>query len=272
MATGVAGAVAAAFVYQFLTWRGAYIVGGVLGLCLLALRMSVAKSGVYKALTEKQHISRGNFLMLFTNRDRFMRYLNSILVGLPIWYSLGLMVTFSPEIAKALGVVEPVVSVNSVAWFYSGITLGSLANGLLSQVLKSRKLAVGFFLIGTITAQGAIFHGGVSTALSFYTLIFALGFGTAYWAMVVTLAAEQFGTNLRATVATSVPNFVRGATVPMTMLFAYLKPTQGIVNSAEIVGLIAAALALFALGMLRETFGIDLDYVEGEAQAINQKA
>jgi len=210
-------------------------------------------------------------LMLFTSKDRAMRYINSILVGLPIWFSLGLMVTFSPEIAKALGVVEPIVTPTSVFWFYSGITLGSVANGLLSQALKSRKLAVGFFLVGTIVAQGAIFHGGITTSQSFYTLVAVLGFATAYWAMVVTLAAEQFGTNLRATVATSVPNFVRGATVPMTMLFTLFKPTQGIVNSAEIVGLLAAALALFSLGMLRETFGIDLDYVEDDAEAAKQK-
>jgi len=272
VATGVAGAVVAAMVYKYFTWRGAYIAGGLLGLCLLALRMSVAESGVFKALAERHHISRGNFFTLFTSSDRFMRYLNSILIGLPIWYSLGIVVTFSPEIAKALGIVEPIASANSVFWFYCGITAGSIANGLLSQWLRSRKLAVGLFLVGTVVMQGLIFHSGVTSASNFYSLIFGLGFATAYWAMLVTLAAEQFGTNLRATVATSVPNFVRGATVPMVMLSNFLKPSQGIVNSAEIVGLIAAALALFALGMLRETFGINLDYLEGEAETAKQKA
>ncbi len=123
-----------------------------------------------------------------------------------------------------------------------------------------------------MAALALIFHGGITTAQSFYTLIFWLGFGTAYWAMFVTVAAEQFGTNLRATVATSVPNFVRGATVPMVALFNFLKPSQGVVNSAEIVAVIAAVLAFAALSMLRETFDVDLDYVEGDPETAKQKA
>ena len=272
VATGVAGAVVAAMVYKYFDWRSAYIAGGVLGLLLLILRMSVAESGLFKTLAEKAHVSRGNFLMLFNNWERFLRYLNSIMIGLPIWYSLGIVVTFSPEITKAIGLAEPVTGVDSVFWFYCGITIGSVANGLLSQLLRSRKLAIGLFLIGTVATLALVFHSGIKTADQFYTLVFALGFGTAYWAMFVTVAAEQFGTNLRATVATSVPNFVRGATVPMVALFNLLKPSQGVANSAEIVALAAAALAFFALGMLRETFGLDLDFVESDAQTAKQKA
>jgi len=234
--------------------------------------MSVAESGLFRTLSEKAHVTRGNFLMLFTSWDRFVRYLNSILIGLPIWYSLGIIVTFSPEITKALGLIEPVTGVDSVFWFYCGITLGSVVNGLASQFLRSRKLAVGIFLIGTVATLALIFHSGITTAQSFYTLIFWLGFATAYWAMFVTVAAEQFGTNLRATVATSVPNFVRGATVPMVALFNYLKPTQGVAMSAEIVAAGACILAFLALAMLRETFNVDLDYVEGDGEAAKQQA
>src|SRR6185295_14289993 len=260
VATGVAGAVVAALVYELFTWRSAYIVGGVLGLGLLVLRLSVAESGIFKALAEKEHVARGNFFMLFTSWDRFSRYINCILVGVPIWYSLGIVVTFSPELAPALGIQGPVNAGDAVFWFYCGITAGSVANGLVSQALGSRKWAIGLFLIATLAALAVIFHVPLGTVENFYLVIFVLGFGTAYWAMLVTIAAEQFGTNLRATVATSVPNFVRGATVLTVLLFGYLRPQTGIVGAAEVVGILVAAFALYALASLRETFDIDLDY------------
>lgn len=204
--------------------------------------------------------------MLFTSWSRFSRYLNCILVGLPIWYSLGLIVTFSPEIGRTLNLDAPIDAPSAVFWFYCGITLGSVVNGLVSQWLQSRKLAIGIFLVGTLVTLASFYYMPVPSAAYFLGLLFALGFFTAYWAMLVTLSAEQFGTNLRATVATSVPNFVRGAAFLMTTAFAFLKPELGVLNAAEVVGLIAAALALFALAMLKETFHLDLDYVETDAK------
>ena len=270
VATGVAGAIVAGSVYELFSWRWAYIVGGIMGLGLLFLRLSVAESGIFKALADKEHVARGNFFMLFTSWDRFSRYANCILVGLPIWYSLGIVVTFSPELAPALGVTEKVVAGTSVFWFYCGITSGSVANGLVSQWLASRKQAIGIFLFLTLASLAFVFHGPLANAEQFYAVIFVVGFGTAYWAMMVTVAAEQFGTNLRATVATSVPNFVRGATVPAVLLFTYLKPQTGIVGAAEVVGILVAAFALYALFSLRETFDIDLDYVETDAKRSTQ--
>ena len=272
VATGVAGAVAAALVYEYFSWRSAYIVGGVMGLALLFLRLSVAESGIFKSLAQQEHVARGNFLMLFTSWNRFSRYMNCILVGLPIWYSLSVLVTFSPEMATALGVTDKIIAGTSVFWFYCGITGGSVANGLLSQVLKSRKQAIGVFLFALLVAFAVIFHVPILTAGEFYTIVFVIGFCTAYWAMMVTVAAEQFGTNLRATVATSVPNFVRGFTVPITLLFGYLRPDVGIVGAAEIVAIIVSAFALLALYGLRETFSIDLDYLETDKPRAKQKA
>ncbi len=266
VATGVAGAVAAAITYELFSWRWTYIIGGIMGLCLLALRLSVAESGIFRELAAKEDVARGNFLMLFTSWDRFSRYLNCILVGLPIWYSLGLIVTFSPEIGRALNLDAPITAPSAVFWFYCGITIGSVANGLVSQWLESRKMAIGIFLVGTLVTLASFYYLPVPSAAYFLGLLFALGFFTAYWAMLVTLSAEQFGTNLRATVATSVPNFVRGAAFLMTTLFAFLKPDLGVLNAAEVVGIIAALLALFALAMLRETFHRDLDYLETDAK------
>jgi MFS transporter, putative metabolite:H+ symporter len=272
VATGVAGAVVAALVYELFSWRMAYIVGGVMGLCLLALRLSVAESGIFKAVAEKEHIARGNFFMLFTSWDRFSRYINCILVGIPIWYSLGIVVTFSPELAPALGIAGKVVAGTSVFWFYCGITLGSVANGLFSQWLQSRKAAIGVFLAGTLLSLGIIFRVPLGSVDAFYAMVFVVGFFTAYWAMMVTVAAEQFGTNLRATVATSVPNFVRGATVLSVMMFEFLRPSTGVVGAAEIVGLLVAAFALLAFFSLRETFHLDLDYVEADGAPAKQSA
>jgi putative MFS transporter len=273
VATGVAGAVAAALVYEYFTWRGAYIFGGVMGLGLLALRLSVAESGIFKAVAAQEDVARGNFLMLFTSWDRFSRYMNCILVGLPIWYSLAILVTFSPEIAKALGVADPIIAGTSVFWFYCGITIGSVANGLFSQMVGSRKLSIGAFLFDLILALGYFFHAPIVDASAFYTIIFIIGFCTAYWAMMVTVAAEQFGTNLRATVATSVPNFVRGFTVPITMIFALLKDQfgLGIVEAAEIVGIGIAVIAIISLIGLRETFHVDLDYIETDKKPDKEK-
>jgi hypothetical protein len=233
-----------------------------MGLCLLFLRLSVAESGIFKSLEQSNHVPRGNFLMLFSSWNRFSRYINCILVGLPIWFALAIIVTFSPELAPALGITEKVVAGTSVFWFYCGITAGSVVNGLLSQALKSRKLAVGIFLFALFVSFAAVFHAPMSTAGDFYTTVFAVGFCTAYWAMMVTIAAEQFGTNLRATVATSVPNFVRGFTVPITIAFGYMRPDIGIVGAAEVLAVVVSLLALYALFALRETFSIDLDYLE----------
>lgn len=268
VATGVAGAVAAALVHEWFSWRGAYIVGGVMGLGLLALRVSVAESGIFKTVAAQEHIARGNFLMLFTSWDRFSRYMNCILVGLPIWYSLAVLVTFSPEIAKTMGIQDPVVAGDSVFWFYCGITLGSVANGLFSQWVASRKWSIGVFLFGLMAAFAYFFHVPMTQTGEFYTIVFFIGFGTAYWAMMVTVAAEQFGTNLRATVATSVPNFVRGFTVPITIAFVYLQKEMGlgIIEAAELVGIFVVVLAVVSLVGLRETFHVDLDYVETDAK------
>jgi hypothetical protein len=194
------------------------------------------------------------------------------LVGLPIWYSLGIVVTFSPELAPALGIADKVIAGTSVFWFYCGITLGSVANGLFSQWLQSRKAAIGVFLGGTLLSLIAIFRVPLGSAEAFYAMTFVIGFFTAYWAMMVTVAAEQFGTNLRATVATSVPNFVRGATVLSVMLFEFLRPQTGVVGAAEIVALVVSAFAILAFFSLRETFHLDLDYVETDAKPAKQGA
>jgi len=259
---GVSGAILANVVATTFEWRYAFAIGGGLGLLLLITRISVAESGMFKAMADKSLASRGNFLALFTDRQRFYRYLNSILIGVPIWFVVGILITFSPEFARALGVTGAITAGNAVMYCYLGLVFGDLSSGLLSQLWQSRKKVVLLYLLVTIGAIGLYFLQGSSTPAFFYAVCLLLGFAGGYWAIFVTVAAEQFGTNLRATVATTVPNFVRGMVVPITLLFQLLKKHLGLEAGALVVGTICIVAALFALKALEETFDKDLDYFE----------
>jgi len=259
---GVSGAILANMVASTYDWRNAFFIGGVLGLLLLLARIRVAESGMFQTMEAKTGVSRGNMLALFTDRERFFRYLNSILIGVPIWFVVGVLITFSPEFATALGISGPVTAGNAVMFCYLGLVFGDLSSGLLSQFLKSRKKAVLTFMLLTVGAVAVFFLQGPATPRFFYGVCAALGFSVGYWAIFVTVAAEQFGTNLRATVATTVPNFVRGMVVPITMLFQFTKGRFGLENGALIVGGICMVMALASLAALEETFHKDLDYFE----------
>jgi MFS family permease len=258
---GVSGAILANFVARYFDWRNAFFIGGVLGLLLLITRLKVAESGMFREMATAT-VSKGNFLSLFTDRKRFGRYLHSILIGIPTWFVVGVLITFSPEFAKTFGVTGPVAAGNAVMYCYLGLVFGDLTSGLLSQLLKSRRKVVLIFLLITIAGIAWYFTAsGVSPAL-FYFICAFLGFGSGYWAIFVTIAAEQFGTNLRATVATTVPNFVRGMVVPITMLFQLLRKAYGLEAGAILVGGLCLAIALFSLWRLEETFHKNLDYFE----------
>jgi hypothetical protein len=228
---------------------------------LLALRALSLESGMFHSMEGKQ-LSRGRFHQLFTDRDRLLRYLCCILIGIPIWFVIGILITFAPELSKALGVEGTITGSKAIMWSYAGLSLGDLTSGLVSQWIKSRKKAVLLYLSLTL-AMILIYvtqRGWSETA--FYLLCSGLGFATGYWAVFVTIGAEQFGTNIRATVATTVPNFVRGSVVPVTLSFAALREPLGVVNAALTVGVGVVALAFLALFFLKETFGKNLDYFE----------
>jgi MFS family permease len=260
---GVFGAVVGGLVAGLVHWRTAYFIGGGLGLILLILRMSVAESGMFKQLrTNSTQVVRGNFLSLFTSWNRFAKYLRCILIGLPLWFVIGILVTFSPEISKAMQIQGVIDAAHAVAFAYLGITFGGFASGFFSQLLRSRKKIAFAFIVFTFAAMAAYFFCAGFSAATFYLVILFLGFGVGYWAVFVTIAAEQFGTNIRATVATTVPNFVRGAVVPLTSLFKHFKSEIGIVPSAAFIGTACILVALWALRRLNETHGKDLDYTE----------
>ena len=258
---GVMGAVAAVLVGDWFDWRIAYIVGGVMGLALLVLRIGVFESGLFEQV-RRSTAPRGNFLALFATPARARRYLSVVLVGLPIWYVVGILITFAPELGAAVGVTPPPRAARAVLFAYLGLTAGDLASGLLSQWLGSRRRALAVFL-GLTTACILLYFAPFPKSLAlFHAICFALGFSIGYWAVFVTVASEQFGTNLRATATTTAPNFVRGAVVPVTLLFQALREPIGLSMAGLSVGLLTVAVALVALRGLDETFGRDLDFVE----------
>jgi MFS family permease len=265
---GVFGAVIGGLVAQKVEWRTAYFIGGGLGLVLLVLRMSVAESGMFKQLRASQnHVSRGNFFMLFNNFGRFMKYLRCIFVGLPLWCIVGILVTFSPEISKALNIQGEIKVAQAIAFTYLGITFGGYASGHFSELFRSRrKILFGFLMFTTAAIASYFFCAGQSNG-TFYLVFLLLGFGVGYWTIFVTVAAEQFGTNIRATVATTVPNFVRGATVPLTLAFNHFKlafdnPHLGIIVSAATISFACVLIAFWAVRGMEETHGKELDYIE----------
>lgn len=258
---GVFGAIAAAFVGARYDWRTSYLIGGILGFLLLFLRISVHESGIFQT-SQQQQVGHGDIRLLIAKKERVVRYLNCILVGAPIWFVVGLLVFFSPEIGKALGMTETPVAGTSIMNAYIGLVIGDCMSGLLSQYLRSRKKAIGIFLIFTCLSIVLYLSNFNSSPERLYLICFPLGFSVGYWAVFVTTAAEQFGTNLRATVATSVPNFVRGSTVLLTMLFEALKPAVGVVGSAVWVALFCMLIAFVSLWYLRESFSNDLEFIE----------
>ena len=259
---GLFGAVLAAYVGKNYSWRTAFIVGGVLGFALLLTRVSMLESGMFSRVRDET-VKRGDLRMLFLSPPRLFRLVRCVLIGLPIWFVVGILVTGAPEFARAFGVVGAVSAASAVQWTYLGLVLGDLASGGLSQWLGSRRRVVLGFLLFT-TALVAVFltrTGGTATQL--YALCAAMGFGIGYWAVFVTIAAEQFGTNLRATVTTSVPNFVRGSVPLLTAAFIGLKSRGlSLVASASVVGAACLALALVSLWRMEETYGKELDYLE----------
>jgi len=257
---GILGAVVAAFVADLFDWRTAYFVGGGLGLLLLFLRIGVYESGMFKNI-KNDEISRGQFQHLFTNWARFKKYLKCILIGAPLWFVVGVLMTFSDAFAKQLG-IEGITPAKSVMFCYIGLAIGDLLSGYLSQYFKTRKKIIFYFILATnILIVIYLFFNQFGT-FYFYTICLLLGVSCGYWAVFVTNASEQFGTNLRATVTTTVPNFVRGAVVPLTLLFQYLKGPSGIIYSAAIVAGISLLFAYISAARLEETYGKDLDYIE----------
>ncbi len=259
---GLLGAVAAYFTVELFTWRYAYFTGGGLGVLLLFLRLGVFESGMFKSMKDHSQLKKGDFLSFFTNKKRLILYLRCIGIGLPTWYVIGILATFSNEFGKALNIIEPVKPGQAVMWCYVGLAAGDLFSGIVSYYMESRKKAVTLMMAFTLIGSVIYLYAGLNTAFALYMMCLWLGFGIGYWAMFVTIGAEQFGTNLRATAATTVPNMVRGTVVGMITLYNFLKPAIFEIHSAAIVGLICFSIGFYCILTIPETHHKNLDFIE----------
>ncbi|SHK22501.1 MFS transporter [Chryseobacterium polytrichastri] len=258
---GLMGAVVAQLTVELAGgWNISYIIGGVLGIMLLFLRISVSESGIYKNI-ETKSLSKGNFLSFFTNKDRLIRYLKCIAVGLPTWYCIGILAVLANQFAPEFG-IKDLNPGKAIMWAYVGISVGDLMSGFISHALKSRKMAIFYMLMFTLVGVVIMLFGNTNTETKYYMFCVWLGLGTGYWAMFVTLAAEQFGTNIRNTATTTVPNMVRGLVPVMILAFDLLKNNFSVIMSAAVVGVVVFGLAFYSSYTISETHDKDLDFTE----------
>lgn len=258
---GLTGAVVAFFFKEMFDWRTCYFIGGGLGFMLLLLRVGVLESTMFKTV-QHSNVARGDISILFNNGKRFRKYLYSILIGLPTWYVIGILVSFSKEFSEKMNIAGKIDPGKAIMFAYAAISIGDIVVGLISQWFKSRKKAL--YLFYGLTAIGIAWYFNLEgkSPDSMYAACALLGFGTGFWAIFVTMAAEQFGTNIRATVATTVPNVVRGALTLVTLLFVGLQSSLGYVQSGLVTGIVVMVVAIIAAVLSEETFHKDLNYIE----------
>lgn len=260
---GLLGAVVANFtVHLTPDWTVAYFIGGAMGLALLVLRIGVVESGVFKNVQKNKEVIKGNFFSLFTNRDRLIRYLKCIAIGLPTWFCVGILAFLGNQFQTELGITEPISPGECIMWAYIGISAGDFASGWFSHLLKSRKKAIFWMLVFTLFGVAFMLSGFYSSVKVYYFFCAWLGLGTGYWAMFVTVGAEQFGTNLRSTAATTIPNMVRGMLIVMVIGFDFFKVNSGVVVAALIIGILSFGLAFYSVLTISETHNKDLDFLE----------
>ncbi len=259
---GLLGAVVANLTVELAgDWTVAYFIGGGLGLLLLLLRVGVLESGMYKNLEKDETVFKGNFLMLFTNKNRFIKYLKCIAIGLPTWFCIGILAMMANQFAPVFG-IKNLNPGKAIMWAYVGISAGDFASGFISHWLHSRKRAIVYMMLFTILGILLLLFAGTKTENTYYFYCVWLGLGTGYWAMFVTVAAEQFGTNIRSTATTTVPNMVRGLVPVMLMGFDFFKVDYGVIAAVVIVGIVVFALGIYSTLTVVETHGRDLDFVE----------
>jgi hypothetical protein len=259
---GLLGAVVAQLTVELAgSWTIAYFIGGAMGLALLLLRIGVVESGIYKDIQHQNQVSKGNFISFFTNKDRFIKYLRCIAIGLPTWFCIGILAVMANQFADVMG-IDSVQPGKAIMWAYIGISAGDFASGFISHALHSRKKAIFYMMLFTIIGVLLLLFSGQKTENMYYFYCCWLGLGTGYWAMFVTVAAEQFGTNIRSTATTTIPNMVRGLLPVMLIGFDFFKVDYGVIWSATIVGIFVFGLGIYATLTIAETHNSDLDFID----------
>lgn len=263
---GLSGAVFAYFIFSITDhdWRLCYKIGGGLGIALLLFRIAVAESGMYKQV-KQLNVARGNFFMFFNNRNRFKKYIFAILIGLPTWFVIGILVNQSDKFAGELYGSKTIDSGRAIMFAYAAISLGDIAVGFICQLFKSRKKGLLIYYILSMIALTLFFSPFNNSDSRMYWICAFLGFSTGFWAIFITMGAEQFGTNLRATAATTIPNMVRGALPLINLMFLNLFQKEWqwpLIKSGIATGIVVMVVTLIAFYFTEETYHKDLNYVE----------
>jgi MFS family permease len=260
---GLLGAVVANFTVELSgDWTVAYWIGGGMGVSLLFLRIGVVESGIFQDLEKNNSVKKGSFWMLFNNKDRFIRYLKCIGIGIPTWFCIGILAMLGNEFGEAHGVEGGIKPGMAIMWAYIGISAGDFLSGFISHWLKSRKKAILGMMLFTLLGVVLLLFSPIKTQFMYYFYCVWLGLGTGYWAMFVTVGAEQFGTNIRATAATTIPNMVRGMVVLMTMMYEYVRDWSDVIMGGAAVGLLAFVIGIYSTITIPETHDKELDFVE----------
>lgn len=264
--SGVMGTITAYFVHWASdeNWRLCYYIGGAMGLALLFLRMGVLESRMYDR-SRSASVPHGSLLMFLKSRERFMRYLRGILIGLPVWYIIGVLISFSDEFASRFG-ISGFDQPTALMLQYVALLFGDMTAGLLSNYIKSRKKTLLIFY-GITAVFLLLFFGlkGGGSATNMYLICMGLGFGSGISVLYITMSAESFGTNLRATAAISIPNLVRGCLPLILILFRFLRSENLInnyVSAAAVTGVVVMLIGLWSLYYTKETWGKELDFLE----------
>lgn len=261
--SGIFGGIAGGLIGNYLPWQTAYILGGLGGFVLLFLRMSVTESRLFNQIHLQTQIKKGDLLLFLRNPVLLIKLLKCLAVGAPFWVFIGLFMAFAPELGEALHVTGPVTAAWAILYFNIGLGLGDLSSSLLSQIMGSRKKAIMLYLFLTFAATCCFLSLQAPTAALFYFFCAIIGLSSGSWVLFIMITAEQFGTNLRATVSAATPNFVRGMGIPFSLILAVLKPHTGILWGLGIISLSCIAIAFLSICSLKETFATDLDFIEG---------
>ena len=259
---GLVGALTASFVGSSFDWRVAYFVGGGMGIIVLGIRIVALRESEMFVEQKKLSHTRGDILMFFRSKILLMKFLAVIAVGMPIWYVSGIVITFSPEVGSALNLSRVITAAETLKWQAIGLAIGSGLSGIVSELIKNRKKVVLFCFIMMAVLTVITLNMYNASADLFMMVIVVVGLGQGYWTVFLTMAAENFGTNIRATVATSVPNFVRSMVIPMSLWLNFIRHDVGLINGALIIGVIVFVIAFFALSFMKETYGKDINYIE----------
>ncbi|MBC7524945.1 MAG: MFS transporter [Flavobacterium sp.] len=259
---GILGAVVVELTVELAgSWTTAYFIGGFLGLTLLFLRVSVSESLIFNVVKANSDVKRGNFVSFFTNKDRFFRYIKCISIGLPIWFCIGILIFMANQFAPEMG-IKSINPGKAILWTYLFAAAGDFSSGFIAQKLKSRKKTMTYFLIFTIIGVVLLLFSGTNSENKYYFFCAWIGLGTGFWALFITLAAEQFGTNLRSTATTTIPNIVRGMVPIMLFAFDFFKQNTSVINAAALVAVIVFGIALYSVLTIEETHHKDLDFLD----------